>query len=88
MFFTLITGRNTEPALRRKGNVRPAFKKSFLDIHAPVNYFSYAKYDSLSSRNRECFLAAIIAVPWRCGFEFCYSKENIVCGALDPTGML
>lgn len=27
MFFTLVTGRNTEPALRGKGNVRPGLKR-------------------------------------------------------------
>lgn len=71
-----------------EGECKTWSQKSFLDIHAPVNYFSYAKHDSLNRRNREYFLAAIIAVPWRCGVEFCYGEENAVYGALDLTGML
>lgn len=63
-------------------------QKSFLGIHAPVNYFSCAKCDSLNRRNKKCFFTAIRAVPWRCGFEFCFADENIVYGTLHPTGIL
>lgn len=81
MFFTLIAGRSTKPALRREENARAVL--SFLDIHAPVHYFSYAKWDNHNRRNLH-LLTAIVDIPWRNGFEFCRVKRKLYAGFFTP----
>jgi len=61
MFFALITGRN-RTCTEEEGECKTCSQKRYLDVHAPVNYFSSAECDNLNRRNRKCFLSVIIAV--------------------------